>query len=267
MLSDQPDGSKQGRGQRKKRASEKLRKAREDEGYFLTHGGSSSSSLTTAPLNLHRPQVQPHQQPRSTNTAGKPIPTGGRTTLWRHWDERRRIPRFSADDFAIFHGKDGEDALLEDGADESWEDFAGNPDLYDKPYGLEYAVARTFVARARRALRAGRSWESFVSEEQSIDSEAHAFRESTDEHQRQLLFAECLDNDLRLAVFRRLQTRLHREVWQKKPDGISDRQDSKSLDDRQDSKSLEPDGIYDRQDSKPVEPDSEQSRTEGFRFG
>lgn len=99
-----------------------------------------------------------------------------------------------------------------DGADDDWEEFAGNPDLYPQKGDLERAVSSTFVNRAKRACRQGRSWLQFEAEEEAINSMRQAMME-TDPNKHEILKQECLNNDLRVHVFGQLKSLLASKIW------------------------------------------------------
>lgn len=105
---------------------------------------------------------------------------------------------------------------------DDWSNFAG--DAYDYPQpgireklskgnAREYAIASTFVARAKRAFLAGKSWEQFETEEEDIDSQVAALEKEPDRNKWQTTLDEALSNSLRLAVFDQLKQRLCNEIW------------------------------------------------------
>ena len=106
---------------------------------------------------------------------------------------------------------------IDDGCDD-WYEFSGDRATYrlktNRGDGLtmECCIASTFVNRAKRAFRGGKTWQDFEFEERTIDSEAHA-REELDSRRRQVLESQALDNNLRLAVFDALKRRLREEIW------------------------------------------------------
>ena len=133
--------------------------------------------------------------------------------------ERYRLGIFSPEKFAIYHWEyprpksflnlsesrrawkrrtDEQEAAndIDDGSDD-WEcfsDTSGN-----------HCVARTFVQRAKRVFRSGRSWEEFEEQERSINSEVATASATTSQHQ--------LNNAFRLEVFDMLKRRLREEIW------------------------------------------------------
>lgn len=111
---------------------------------------------------------------------------------------------------------DQEDAMIDfdDGADD-WCEISGNPvDYIDhrrNGLAVEYRVASTFIKRAKRAFRAGKTWEEFELDERTIDSGSKAGE--PDFWRAEPLIEQPLDNNLRLAVFDMLKPRLCEEIW------------------------------------------------------
>lgn len=77
---------------------------------------------------------------------------------------------------------------------------------------VKSSVGLTFISRAKRAYRAGRTWASFEVEELAIDSRAGA-RSLTDEHERAIALSSSLSNTFRLYVFEQIKVRLCHEIW------------------------------------------------------
>ncbi|KAK4632226.1 hypothetical protein CLAFUW4_02786 [Fulvia fulva] len=95
---------------------------------------------------------------------------------------------------------------------DDWHAFAVNSAYYGSPTSLLYAIASTFVSRAKRAYASGKTWEEFEREEWRVDSAAVAKAE-VDPAKRKVLMQESLDNGVRLGVLRELKGRLRTEVW------------------------------------------------------
>lgn len=98
---------------------------------------------------------------------------------------------------------------------DDWHEKCGRPEAYRQGFSdasLEYSIARSFILRAKRAFRAGRSWAAFEDEELAIDSMEHA-RAVADPARRALEMEEAVDNGLRLAIFACIRVRLCREIW------------------------------------------------------
>nr|OQO16364.1 hypothetical protein B0A51_15337 [Rachicladosporium sp. CCFEE 5018]OQO28505.1 hypothetical protein B0A51_03317 [Rachicladosporium sp. CCFEE 5018]OQO29793.1 hypothetical protein B0A51_03232 [Rachicladosporium sp. CCFEE 5018] len=77
---------------------------------------------------------------------------------------------------------------------------------------LRFSIARTFISRAKRAFRAGRTWQEFEVEELAIDPQAKA-KATKKPEVRALELRECLNNKLRLSVFDEVKVRLCNEIW------------------------------------------------------
>lgn len=116
--------------------------------------------------------------------------------------------------------KQRQDALeqesdTDDGADD-WHEFSGVRTDYGRlssnAFPMERCIASTFVNRAKRAFRAGQSWQQFENSELAIDSEGQA-RAEIDLRRRRLLLENALDNTLQLAVFDTIKQRLCEEIW------------------------------------------------------
>ena len=95
---------------------------------------------------------------------------------------------------------------IDDGSDD-WDEFSGDEN--------HYVVGRAFVNRAKRAFRAGNTWDEFEVHERIINSEDHiAYWASLEER---------LNNQFRLAVLDALKCRLREEIWlepYKDPSGL-----------------------------------------------
>nr|POE94572.1 hypothetical protein CFP56_16811 [Quercus suber] len=103
------------------------------------------------------------------------------------------------------------DIDVDDGADD-WYRFAGNLDDHVSPRSFLYAITSVFLARAKRAFRAGRIWAKFEQKERSIDVSGMS-RKICDPVARAKWIREILDNDLRLAIFDTIAARLCNEIW------------------------------------------------------
>ncbi len=104
---------------------------------------------------------------------------------------------------------------IDDGCDD-WYEFCGNRASYPAKdrngFAMEFAVASSFLKRAKRAFWAGQSWTAFEFQERIIDSEMQA-KQDLDPKRQALLLEEALDNKLRLAIFDALKRRLCEEIW------------------------------------------------------
>ena len=154
---------------------------------------SEMASAQDTPKSMHTPDVSRRQ---SAATTGNSTPrASGSASLKRKssWDN------ILAHDFA--------DADMVD----DWTEFA-TPGPSDRTT-LKSSVVSTFVRRAKRALRAGKSWQVFEEEERSIDSSENAKAE-TDPEVKAKLEEYVLDNDVRLAYFDTIKERLCDEIWE-----------------------------------------------------
>lgn len=107
----------------------------------------------------------------------------------------------------VAEGENDLDPELDD-----WHEVCGlESDLFPD-LKVKSSVGLTFISRAKRAYRAGRTWANFELEELAIDSRAGA-RALTDEHQRAIALSNSLSNTLRLYVFEQIKVRLCHEIW------------------------------------------------------
>lgn len=104
-------------------------------------------------------------------------------------------------------GLDDLDPELDD-----WHEFCGVVSDIVSELPLKSSIALNFASRAKRAFRAGRSWESFEQEELSINSEA-GVKATKDPYERKIALETVLDNELRLYVFEEIKVRLCHEIW------------------------------------------------------
>ncbi|KAK6442406.1 hypothetical protein LTR95_001350 [Oleoguttula sp. CCFEE 5521] len=98
---------------------------------------------------------------------------------------------------------------------DDWTEVSGRGSDYQALFpnmSLRFSVARTFISRAKRAFRAGTTWQEFEVEELVIDPQAKAKAIKKPEV-RALELRECLNNKLRLSVFDDLKGRLCSEIW------------------------------------------------------
>nr|POE61043.1 hypothetical protein CFP56_64752 [Quercus suber] len=100
---------------------------------------------------------------------------------------------------------------IDDGADD-WNEFAGNLIDYESTERFHFTIAGSFLARAKRAYRAGCTWATFEQGERRIDSSAKA-KMMADPAARAKWVPEVLDNELRLAIFDVIAKRLCNEIW------------------------------------------------------
>lgn len=99
----------------------------------------------------------------------------------------------------------------DNGADD-WLDFAGDPVGYESIERFLFCIAGTFLARAKRAFRAGRSWPHFEKTEREIEPNAEV-KLIENPAKKALWMGETLDNELRLAIFDVIAHRLCTEIW------------------------------------------------------
>lgn len=98
---------------------------------------------------------------------------------------------------------------------DDWYEKSGRPEYYSEDVNMQafyYSIARSFILRAKRAFRAGKSWFDFETAELTLDSMAKASAWS-DTQRRERQMRHALDNDVRLAVFEQIKVRLCEEIW------------------------------------------------------
>jgi hypothetical protein len=95
---------------------------------------------------------------------------------------------------------------------DDWHEFCGLESDMFPGLPLKTSIGLNFASRAKRAMRAGRSWASFEREELAIDSRAGA-RALKDLHERDIALSSSLSNSLRLYVFHQIKLRLVEEIW------------------------------------------------------
>ncbi|QIX00634.1 hypothetical protein AMS68_006151 [Peltaster fructicola] len=112
--------------------------------------------------------------------------------------------------------QDVREALVDHDEDlDDWFVKSGNAAAYSTTapvFTLQYSIARSFIARAKRAYRRGTTWEDFEDNELAIDSMSQA-REVQNPYLRAIHTKEAVDNDLRLKIFYRIRHRLCVEIW------------------------------------------------------
>lgn len=95
---------------------------------------------------------------------------------------------------------------------DDWHEFSGAGSDIVSDFPLKSSIAMNFASRAKRAFRAGRSWDSFERDEFSINSGTGA-KATQCPYERKIALEYALDNDLRLYVFGEIKVRLCHEIW------------------------------------------------------
>lgn len=242
--SDEQVSSNRRRSSREKKPTRAAREAAEDRELTAGYVGSlhaQRSTISTASNLASPPPIAPSVSKFSDHASNMASIRNSKSTLDQMYEKlhqtlkNTRPVSFAADEVLIYQWPPSrqprnftdlsdsdrrwrakQDAIetesdIDDGADD-WEEFAGDPELYDSRSSLEYVVASAFVNRAKRASRAGKCWEEFEAEELAADP-LRAVKEVEEPERRELLRENALDNGLRLAVFDAVKERLCGEIW------------------------------------------------------